>query len=247
MERSTTGGTTTDGFLNILDEGMRNIVSNAMDAATYQEGRMVFFVVVGVILVDIVTNIIIVKFSAIDTALRELKNERIDITQRSAPGAAGGSTTSIRSDFSSKPDVFDRGLTLGFAVWVAVPGIVSQECGMTWNETATHATLSLPVSPAMRKSLKCAYKESPEDPATTRVITLRWAGGRIVLQLSGLVWHNEMGIARVTGGFFRLPMKKVTPGKWGSLVAAADAAALNSGVAAPAKPAAPAKRTAAAQ
>ena len=59
-----------------------------------------------------------------------------------------------------------------------------------------------------------------------------------MLPLSGLIRRTEVGPARVLGGCLRIPMKKVTPGKWGSLVANADAAALNS--AAPAKPAKPA-------
>jgi hypothetical protein len=78
-------------FFNMLDEGMRNgdIVADAMDDATYQDGRtyadrmvfgLFFFLVVGVILFDIVTGIIIDTFSA----LRELKNERIDIMKNVA-------------------------------------------------------------------------------------------------------------------------------------------------------------------
>ena len=72
-------------FFTVLDEGMRtgDIVSGAIDEATYQDGRtyadrmvygIFFFLIVGVILFDIVTGVIIDTFSA----LRELKNERID-------------------------------------------------------------------------------------------------------------------------------------------------------------------------
>ena len=232
----------------MLDEGTRNIFANAMDMATCQHSWIVFFLMVGVILFKIVSGIITNPFSA----LHELKNERIGImknkyamplfgappfiTQRSAPSrVAGSTTTSTRSVSSPKQDLFDHGLTLGFKVWLAVPGAAFEEHGMTWDETATHAALSLPMTPAMRKSLKCAFKQSPEDPTTSRVIMLQWAGGQLVLPLSDLIRCKEMDPARVTGGFLRLPMKKVTPGKWGSLVA--DAAVLNSAAAAaPAKP-----------
>ena len=239
----------------MLDEGTRNIFANAMDMATCQHSWIVFFLMVGVILFKIVSGIITNPLSA----LHELKNERIGImknkyamplfgappfiTQRSAPSrVAGSTTTSTRSVSSPKQDLFDHGLTLGFKVWLAVPGAAFEEHGMTWDETATHAALSLPMTPAMRKSLKCAFKQSPEDPTTSRVIMLQWAGGQLVLPLSDLIRCKEMDPARVTGGFLRLPMKKVTPGKWGSLVAVTDAAALNSAAAAastkPAKPAA---------
>ena len=245
-----------ESFQNSFEKihgGMPNIIADAMDAATYQDGRMVFFLVIGVILVDIMTGIIIDKFSV----SRELKYARFDmmknarinimnlfgappaITQRSAPSAAGGSTTSIRSgsrpplrtraDSQYRPDLvhsdsFDRGLTLGFEAWLAVPGATFEEQGMRWNETATHATLSLPVTPEICKSLKVACKGSPEDPTASRVVKLRWTGGQLVLPLSDRIRCTEMAAARVSGGCLRLPMKKVTPGKWGSLVAIADTA-----------------------
>ena len=170
-------------FFNMLDnKGMRNIVADAMD----QPGKTVFLIVIGVILVDIVIGIIMSEDElrrAGHASKRTPTHSRPavamplfgvlrSITQRSAPSAAGDSTTSTRS-ISSEQDVFDRGLALGFQVWLAMPGAAFEKHGMTWNETTTHATLSLPVTPAMCESLKCACKESPEDPTTSRVIKVR--------------------------------------------------------------------------
>ena len=236
-----------------------NIVDVAMDAATdYASKRhdgggfaleipgMVFFLVVGVILFVIVRSrrcSILTPTHPHSAGAMPLFGAPPSITQRPEPGAAVDRATSICAirAVSSKQDLFDRGLTLGFEVWLAVPGAAFAKRGMTWNESAMHATFSLPISPAMRKSLKCACKESPGDPTTSRVVTLRWAGGQLVLPLSGLIRLKKLPPARLTRGCLRLSMNKVIPGKWGSLVAVADVAALNSAAAAArAKPVRPA-------